>query len=230
MDARGHESIDGVGVVTLINLNDRFSHTRLLCYPCQLGKKKVERHAKTEDDQAALRMAFMEWGLPTTLQADHDSVFYDNRSPSPFPTRLHLWLIALGITFTFIDYNQPTQQGMTERSHQLWHRQVIQGHTFSDWNALFDALLKRRTFSIVTCPVLPLAICHLWMLIPMPFTQAVITLFTSKQRCFLFNGSMTISLAGDGFALFLTTAPSPRWPNLLSRHTVAQAANRNLFF
>ena len=146
MDARGHESIDGVGVVTLINLNDRFSHTRLLCYPCQLGKKKVERHAKTEDDQAALRMAFMEWGLPTTLQADHDSVFYDNRSPSPFPTRLHLWLIALGITFTFIDYNQPTQQGMTERSHQLWHRQVIQGHTFSDWNALFDALLKRRTF------------------------------------------------------------------------------------
>ncbi|MEZ4617395.1 MAG: hypothetical protein R2867_18055 [Caldilineaceae bacterium] len=47
------------------------------------------------------------------------------------------------------------------------------------------------------------------MLIPMPFTQAVITLFTSKQRCFLFNGSMTIPLAGDGFALFLTTAPSP---------------------
>jgi transposase len=146
MDARGHEQIANVGMVTLINLNDRYSHTRLLCYPCLLGEKRVERHAQTEDYQAALRMAFMEWGLPTILQTDHDSVFYDNRSPSPFPTRLHLWLIALGITFTFIEYNQPTQQGMTERSHQLWHRQVIQGHSFADWNTLFDALLKRRTF------------------------------------------------------------------------------------
>lgn len=145
MDARGYERIDSVGMVALINLNDRFSHTRLLCYPCLLGEKRVERHAKTEDYQAALRMAFMDWGLPTTLQVDHDSVFYDNRSPSPFPTRLHLWLIALGITLTFIEYNQPTQQGMTERSHQLWYRQVIQGHSFPEWNSLFDALIERRT-------------------------------------------------------------------------------------
>lgn len=145
MDARGYERIDRVGMVALINLNDRFSHTRLLCYPCLLGEKRVERHAKTEDYQAALRMAFMQWGLPTTLQVDHDSVFYDNRSPSPFPTRLHLWLSALGIPLTFIEYNQPTQQGMTERSHQLWYRQVIQGHSFPEWNSLFDALIERRT-------------------------------------------------------------------------------------
>lgn len=145
MDARGYEYIDGVGMVTLINLNDRFSHARLLSYPCYLGAEKVERHANTEDYQAALRMAFMEWGLPTGLQVDHESVFYDNRSRSPFPTRFHLWLVALGITLSFIEYNQPTQQAMTERSHQLWHRQVIQGHSFLGWNALFDAFLRRRT-------------------------------------------------------------------------------------
>jgi hypothetical protein len=44
MDARGYQYIPDVGMITLINLNDRFSHVRLLSYPCQLGKKRVIRH------------------------------------------------------------------------------------------------------------------------------------------------------------------------------------------
>ena len=146
MDARGYEKMPDVGFVTLIHLNDCFSHVRLLSYPCDLGQRRVERHAQTEDYQAALRTAFMTWGLPDTLQVDHESVFYDNRSKSPFPTRFHLWLVALGISLTFIRHNRPTEQGMTERSHQLWYRQVIQGHTFPDWNTLYNARQTRRTF------------------------------------------------------------------------------------
>jgi len=146
MDARGYEKIPGVGVVTLINLNDRFSHARLFSYPCLLGQERDERHAKTQDYQTALRTAFMEWGLPRILQVDHDSVFFDNRSKSPFPSRFHLWLLALGLSLTFIRYNRPEDQGMTERSHQLWQAQVIQGHTFSGWHSLYDALQERRTF------------------------------------------------------------------------------------
>ena len=102
MDARGYEKVADVGFVTLIHLNDRFSHARLLSYPCWLGQQRVERHANTADYQAALRIAFMEWGLPHTLQVDHESVFYDNRSKSPFPSRLHLWLVALGVSLTFM--------------------------------------------------------------------------------------------------------------------------------
>lgn len=146
MDARGYEQIPDVGMVTLINLNDRFTHVRLLSYPCWLGLSRVERHANTEDYQACLRLAFMEWGLPETIQIDHESVFYDNTTRSPFPTRFHLWLIALGISMTLIRVHQPKDQGMTERSHQLWHRQVVQGHTFADWSALYSALERRRTF------------------------------------------------------------------------------------
>jgi transposase len=146
MDARGYEHVPGVGMVTLINLNDRFSHARLFSYPCWLGQDRVERHAKTEDYQTVLRSTFMEWGLPKVLQVDHESVFYDNRTKSPFPSRFHLWLIALGISLTFIRYNRPEDQGMTERSHQLWQKQVIQGHTFSGWPALYDALQERRAF------------------------------------------------------------------------------------
>jgi hypothetical protein len=146
LDARGHELIPDVGMVTLINLNERFTHARLLSYPCWLGQSRVERHATTEDYQACLRLTFMEWGLPEAIQCDHESVFYDNTTRSPFPTRFHLWLVALGVSMTLIRVHQPRDQGMTERSHQLWHQQVVQGHTFADWTALYSALEKRRSF------------------------------------------------------------------------------------
>lgn len=146
MDARGHEQIPEVGMVTLIDLNDRFTHVRLLSYPCQLGQTRVERHATMDDYQACLRLAFTEWGKPQTLQVDHDSVFYDNTSKSPFPTRLHLWLLTLGISLALIRTHRPQDQGMTERSHQLWYRQVVQGHTFTNWSALWAALDTRRGF------------------------------------------------------------------------------------
>lgn len=146
MDAQGYQTVSGVGQVCLINLNEVHAHLRLLSYPCFLGQQRVERHANTEDYQIALRLAFSGWGLPQQLQVDHDSVFYDNRSPSPFPTRLHLWLVALGIPLTFSRVFRPTDQGLTERSHQLWTEQVIRGQTFQDWDHLYQALQQRRTF------------------------------------------------------------------------------------
>lgn len=146
MDAQGYQPVAGVGRVYLINLNDVYSHLRLLSYPCLVGRHRVERHPDTEDYQIALRLAFTDWGLPEQLQVDHESVFYDNRSPSPFPTRLHLWLLALGIGLTFSGVCRPTDQGLTERSHQLWTDQVILGQTFTDWDHLFLALKQRRTF------------------------------------------------------------------------------------
>lgn len=153
MDAQGYRFIPDVGQVTLINLNDRGSHLRLMSYPCWLGNKRVERHANAGDYQTALRLAFGDWGLPQALQVDHESVFYDNKTKSPFPTPLHLWLIALGVALHFGRYGQPTDQGMTERSHQLWTSQVIRGATFPSWQALYDTLYQRRDFlnTILPC-------------------------------------------------------------------------------
>jgi hypothetical protein len=153
MDAQGYRFIPDVGQVTLIHLNDRGSHLRLMSYPCWLGDKRVERHANTGDYQTALRLAFVDWGLPKALQVDHESVFYDNKTKSPFPTPLHLWLVALGVTLHFGRPGQPTDQGMTERSHQLWTGQVIQGATFANWQALYDTLHRRRDFlnTILPC-------------------------------------------------------------------------------
>lgn len=146
MDARGHTPVAGVGVVSLIHLNDRFSHVRLLSYPVVLGAQRAERHLATEDYQLALRLAFTDWGLPDRLAVDHESIFCDNDSLSPFPTRFHLWLLALGIELTFGRVRQPTDQGLTERSHQLWADQVLAGQAFAGWPALVSALRERRTF------------------------------------------------------------------------------------
>ena len=55
-----------------------------------------------EDYFLALRHAFTTYGLPQRISLDHGTVFLDNTTPSPFPTRLHLWLIALGIEVQFI--------------------------------------------------------------------------------------------------------------------------------
>ena len=146
LDAQGAQHVAGVGQVALINLVDVCSKAKLLSYPCWLGAQRTERHPTTDDYQVALRLAFCEGGLPDRLAVDHDSVFYDNTSKSPFPTRLHLWLLALGIELTFARVHRPTDQAVIERSHQTWQRQVLAGQEFPSWPALCAALAARRTF------------------------------------------------------------------------------------
>ena len=65
-----------------------------------------------------LRRAFLTTGLPRRITFDHGTVFYDNTSPSPFPTRLHLWLLALGIDVCFTRKRCPTDHAKIERTHQ----------------------------------------------------------------------------------------------------------------
>lgn len=166
MDARGHEPVAQLGLISLLNLNDRCSHVRLLSYPVWVGGQRCTRHPDTEDYQTALRLAFGEWGLPRQVQVDHESVFVDNKSTSPFPTRLHLWLQALGVELVFGRCGRPTDQGMTERSHQLWYAQCLLGQHFEDWSALYHALRQRRDFLNSHLPCATLA--HLPPLVAFP--------------------------------------------------------------
>jgi transposase len=146
LDARGYEKVADVGVVALLNMNDRFSRTKVLSYPCWLGEQRASRHPTTEDYQIAFRLAASEWGLPDRLFVDRDSVFYDNGSKSPFPTRFHLWLQTLGVDLIIGPAHRPQKRGITERSHQTWDGQVLKGQTFAAWEQLRLALERRRKF------------------------------------------------------------------------------------
>jgi hypothetical protein len=157
LDARGHARVAEVGVVALLNLNDVCSRTRLLSYPCVVGRQRATRHPDTTDYQLLLRLAFTEWGLPDRLAVDRESVFHDNSSPSPFPTRFHLWLLSLGCQLVFGRPAQPRDQAVTERSHQLWDQQVLRGQTFATLADLDRVLRGRRHFLNTLLPCRSLA-------------------------------------------------------------------------
>ena len=83
--------VAGVGNVSLITILAVVSRLKVESYPC-LDTTNPPFSAY----QLMLRRAFLTTGLPRRISLDHGTVFYDNTSPSPFPTRLHLWLLADG--------------------------------------------------------------------------------------------------------------------------------------
>lgn len=141
MDAQGVVNVATVGRVSSINIADVRSRLKVASLPC-LGTS----HPNREHYQLLLRRAFLHYGLPARISLDHDSVFYDNASPSPFPTRLHLWLIALGIQVRFIEAPPPTEHSLIERTHQTLYQQAVAGQTFPDGAALQKSLTARRQF------------------------------------------------------------------------------------
>ncbi len=141
VDAQGKIPIGGLGSASIINIVDVFSHLKIDSLPCL-----QTTHANTQDYQLILRRAFVHYGLPEQISFDHDSVFYDNQTASPFPTLLHLWLIGLGIEIRFIHKLPPAEHAMIERTHQTITQQAVTGQTFTDQTDLQKLLTGRINF------------------------------------------------------------------------------------
>jgi hypothetical protein len=141
VDAQGVVKVLDLGSVSIINMSDLFSRLKVDSFPCL-----DTSHPNTLDYQLTLRRAFVSHGLPQRVSLDHDSVFYDNASASPFPTTLHLWLIALGIEVRFIQQRPPTEHSVIERSYQTMYQQAVAGRVFTDGAALLNTLSERRDF------------------------------------------------------------------------------------
>jgi len=141
MDAQGAIKVPELGRVSTINIIDHFSRVKVGSLPCL-----NPAHPSTPDYQLALRRAFVDYGLPQRISLDHDSVFFDNTHASPFPSALHLWLIALGVKVRFIDRRPPVEHSVIERSHQTVSQQAIAGQYFSDEVTLRESLAARLDF------------------------------------------------------------------------------------
>jgi hypothetical protein len=139
LDAQGITPVAGVGTVCLINGIDVVSRLKVESYP-SVGVN----NPPTEDYFLTLRRAFLTYGLPRCISLDHGTVFYDNTTPSPFPTRLHLWLIALGIDVWFTRKRCPTDHAIIERTHQTMTNQALTGQSWSDQAELWAGLDERR--------------------------------------------------------------------------------------
>ena len=139
LDAQGSMYVAGVGKVSLITIIDVVSRLKVESYPCL-----DTTNPPLEAYQLMLRRAFLTTGLPRRISFDHGTVFYDNTSPSPFPTRLHLWLLALGIDVRFTRKRCPTDHAKIERTHQTMTLQALLGQRWPDQTALWAGLDARR--------------------------------------------------------------------------------------
>jgi hypothetical protein len=140
MDAQGAMRVDGIGSVSLINVIDVVSRLKVESCPRVSTPKPA-----AADYYVTLRRAFLTYGLPLRLSLDHDTVFFDNTTPSPFPTRLHLWLVALGIEVVFTGVRRPTDHAAIERTHQTMTNQALVGQSWPNQRTLWAGLDERRT-------------------------------------------------------------------------------------
>lgn len=127
--------VAGVGNLSLLTLIDVVSRLQIESYPCL-----DTTNPPFEAYQLMLRRAFLTTGLPRRIWLDHERVFYDNTSASPFPTRLHLWLLALGIDVCFTRKRCPTDHAKIERTHQTMTLQALLGQCWPDHTALWAGL------------------------------------------------------------------------------------------
>jgi transposase len=141
MDAQGGQMVGGLGTVSVVNLIDVVSRLKVESYPHVWGSGLT-----WQDYQLVLRCAFLQYGLPRHISLDHDSAFFDNTSRSPYPSRLHLWLVALGVGVRFIEKPPPQQHALIERTHQTMTAQTLTGQTWKEQKALWQGLAQRRQF------------------------------------------------------------------------------------
>jgi transposase len=139
LDAQGVTTVMGIGQVCLINIADVVSRLKI-----ESGPIVTRIQPATDDYFLMLRRAFAVYGLPRRISFDHGSVFFDNTTASPFPTRLHLWLIALGVAVIFTRKRQPTDHALIERTHQTMTWQALLGQSWTDQAALWSGLDQRR--------------------------------------------------------------------------------------
>jgi hypothetical protein len=89
MDDKGPELYKDVGHVGMINIKDQFSSVYIQSFGVSLPHTRS--HPDISDYQCALRLAFSEFGLPKSIQADHGS----NRGGGPLLRK------SLKITFSY---------------------------------------------------------------------------------------------------------------------------------
>jgi len=141
MDAQGVTTVAGLGKVSFINVLDVYSHASIDSHACPNTSRP-----KSQEYQQVLRRAFIRYGLPEQVSLDHDSAFYDNKSVSPFPSVIHLWLIGIGVQVRFIHKKPPLEHSRIERHHQTIAGQAFEGQIFDDETALQRSLQARMLF------------------------------------------------------------------------------------
>ena len=129
MDAKESVSIAGVGTVTFNQARDEFGRATVMhrIHPAQEPEQGIVK-LTTAQVQQDCRIAFTQWGLPDAIQTDQASIFAD-ADPTPFPTRLSLWWVGLGIEHRLV--SSPLHNGCIERGHRTLNERTLVDQCFA---------------------------------------------------------------------------------------------------
>jgi transposase len=152
LDFKEAVPVDGVGLVTITQARDEHSRVQVLHQVHPAPDSQATRvSVTTADVQRDCRIAFSTWGLPDAIQTDHAKVFVADEAP-PFPTRLELWWVGLGIQPLRIPLHTPQRNGAVERSHRTLNERTLEGQAYADATALQQQMDADWTELNQVCP------------------------------------------------------------------------------
>ena len=136
MDAKESMQIPGVGLVSFNHARDEFGRATVM-HRVHAEPERARSLARLTSEMVFqdCRIAFTQWGLPEAIQTDRDTIYVDS-GQTPFPNRLVLWWVGLGIEHSLIPRNTPRRNGTVERSHRTLKERTLVNQDFESAEAL----------------------------------------------------------------------------------------------
>jgi len=132
-------------IATICNIRDPVGAAMLASRAFSVKTEKHWRKLTWTEVRGVLRDAFTEWRtLPDGLQTDNELALVGGPN-DPFPGRLTLWLIGLGIIHRFIRPGCPTDQPQIERNHRTLDNFALDEQALTDLEHLQQALDRERS-------------------------------------------------------------------------------------
>jgi len=132
MDAKESMQIPGVGLVSFNQARDEFGRVTVM-HRVHAEPERARKMARLTSETAFqdCRIAFTQWGMPEAMQTDRDTIYVDS-GQSPFPNRIVLWWVGLGIEHRLIPRRTPKRNGTVERSHRTLMERTLENQKFAN--------------------------------------------------------------------------------------------------
>jgi len=136
MGAKESMQIPGIGLVSFNQARDEYGRVTVM-HRVHAEPERARQLARLTSQTAFqdCRIAFTQGGMPDVIQTDRDTIYVDS-GQSPFPNRIVLWWVGLGIEHRLIPRRTPKRNGTAERSHRTLNERTLAYQEFESAEAL----------------------------------------------------------------------------------------------
>lgn len=132
-------------VSTICSIRDPVGAAMIASRSFSVKTKHHWRKLTWTEVRDVLRVAFAEWHtLPDSVLTDNE-MCHAGAPQAPFPSKLTLWLVGLGIKHRFIRPGRPTDQPHIERNHRTLDGLALDEQSLTDGSHLQRSLDRERS-------------------------------------------------------------------------------------